>query len=61
MVHVEVGEEDIDSLQPCGQTRAKSADPGARIEDENRAIAPIDLHTCGITAVPDCLRPGISQ
>ena len=58
MVQVEVGEEDVEAGRLGREGEAEVADPGAGVEDEERAVGEGDADAGGVAAVADRLRAG---
>src|SRR3954449_7254963 len=58
VVEVEVGEEDVEAARLVGLGEAETADPGAGVECEERAVGEGDADAGGVAAVADRFRTG---
>jgi hypothetical protein len=58
MVEMEVGQTDVQlAWLPLDEPLSELADPGARVENEGRAVGELDLDAGGVAAVADGRRP----
>ena len=58
VVEVQVGEQDVQAGRLVAEGEPEAADPGARVERQQRAVGERDLHAGGVAAVADRLRAG---
>ena len=61
VVHVEVGEEDVDPPAVAVEFLAKAADAGACIENEERAVVRADFDAGRVAAVAHSFRAGVGE
>ena len=51
VIHMQVGQQDVDPLEGGGQALPQGSDPGPRIEHDQRALFPLHGNTGGVSPV----------